>query len=80
MFMSGAAYPIPRMLPFTIAGRTVGLNDILPPTHAVAALNKVMTLGAQFQDVAYELGMLLVLSLIYLAVGVVLFRHRHMRA
>ncbi|MHB0875769.1 MAG: ABC transporter permease [Anaerolineae bacterium] len=80
MFLSGAAYPVPRMLPFTVAGRVVGLNDVLPPTHAVVALNKVLTLGAQFEDVTYELAMLLVLSLAYLAIGVVLFRRRHMQA
>lgn len=79
MFLSGAAYPMPRLLAFTVAGRLVELNDLLPPTHAVGALNKVLTLGAGLGDVTYELVMLLLLSAVYLALGVVLFRRRHMR-
>jgi len=58
---------------FTIAGRTIGMFDFLPPTHAIIALNKVLTLGAGLKDVAYELILLLILSALYLAIGVFLF-------
>jgi ABC-2 type transport system permease protein len=65
---------------FSLGGRTIGLYDILPPTHAVVALNKVLTLGAGLGDVAYELTALLVLSVIYFAAGVWLFQRAHLRA
>lgn len=73
MFFTGAVFPIPPMPIFTIAGRTIGMFDFLPPTHAIVALNKVLTLGAGLKDVAYELCMLLILSALYFGIGVWLF-------
>lgn len=80
MFFSGAIYPLPRVPLFTVSGRVIGLYDILPPTHAVVALNKVLTLGVGLREVAYELVMLVVLSVTYLAAGTWLFQRTHMRA
>ena len=73
MFFTGAVFPIPPMPIFTVAGRTIGMFDFLPPTHAIVALNKVLTLGAGLKDVIYELSMLLILSTIYFGIGVWLF-------
>ena len=73
MFFTGAVFPMPPIPIFTIAGRTIGLFDFLPPTHAIVALNKVFTLGSGLKDVTYELSMLLILSVIYFALGVLLF-------
>ena len=80
MFFSGVIYPMPKVSLFTLAGRTVGLYDLLPATHAVVALNKIMNLGVGFNDVLYEMGALLILSLVYFFVGVWIFQRRHMRA
>jgi|CXWL01.1.fsa_nt_gi ABC-2 type transport system permease protein len=80
MFFTGAVFPIPPIPLFTIGGRTIALFDFLPPTHAVVALNKVLTLGAGITDVAYELIVLFVLSVIYFAAGVWLFKRIHLRA
>lgn len=80
MFFSGAVFPVPRMTLFTVAGRAIGLYDILPPTHAVVALNKVLTMGAGLGDVMYELAALLILSVVYFSAGVWLFSRTHLRA
>jgi ABC-2 type transport system permease protein len=80
MFFSGVIFPIPKVRLFSLAGHTVGLYDILPPTHAVVALNKIMNLGAGLTEVLYELAALLILSITYFAIGVWIFQHRHMRA
>ncbi len=79
MFFSGAIFPIPKVILFTFAGREFGLYDVLPPTHAVVALNKVLVLGAGIRDVAFELTALLVLSLLYFLIGVWLFNRLHLR-
>lgn len=79
MFFSGVIYPAAGVPLFTVAGRTIGLYDILPPTHAVVALNKVLNLGVGFGGVLYELIALLLLSLAYFATGVCLFQRMHMR-
>jgi len=50
---------------------------MLPPTHAVLALNKIFTYGAGFADILYEISMLLILTVIYYAIGVILFRKKH---
>ncbi len=80
MFFSGSIFPIPAVKLFTVAGRAVSLYDALPATHAVAALHKVLTLGAGLPEVAYELTTLCVLSALYFGAGVWLFQRTHMRA
>lgn len=76
MFFSGGVFPIQRIPLFTLAGRSFALFDIVPQTHAVLALNKVLTLGAGLSDIAFELTALLVLSLVYFAAGVAAFRRK----
>lgn len=80
MFLTGAAFPLPRMNLFTIAGRGFALPDLLPPTHAVVALNKIFTLGAGLEQVAFELVALTLLSALYFGLGVWLFQRTQMRA
>jgi hypothetical protein len=71
---------VPPVNLFSIAGRSISLYDILPPTHAVVALNKILTLGAGLGEVAYELGALVILSAIYFVFGVWLFRRMHLQS
>ena len=80
MFFSGVIFPMPKVALFTLFGHAISLYDILPPTHAVSALNKVLTMGAGLGDVTYELGALIGLSLIYYAGGALLFQRIHMRS
>jgi ABC-2 type transport system permease protein len=79
MFFSGVIYPMPKVPLFTLAGYTVSLYDILPPTHAIVALNKIMNLGSGLKEVLYELSALLLLSVAYFALGVWIFQRRHMQ-
>ncbi len=79
MFFSGVIMPIPQPTLFTIVGHAFGPCDILPPTHAVVALNKILTLGAGLPDVLYELAMLLILSVVYFAAGVWLFKRMYLK-
>ena len=74
MFFSGSMFPMPKLTMFTLAGHSIGPFEMLPPTHAVAALNKVFTLGAGLGDVAFELGAVLLLSAVYFGIGVLLLR------
>jgi ABC-2 type transport system permease protein len=79
MFLTGAAFPLPRPTLFTLFGHAVSYADFLPPTHAVIALNKVFTLGAGIGDVAYELTALVLLTVIYFGAGVWLFQRTQMK-
>jgi len=79
MFFSGVMFPIQKIVLFSVGGHEVGLFDFLPTAQAVVALNKVFTLGAGFDQVAFELAALAVLSVLYFAAGVRLFHQRHLR-
>ena len=80
MFFSGAMFPVPRLTIFSIGGHSVALFDILPTSHAVIALQKIFVLGAGLSDVVYELLALTLLSGLYFAVGVWLFKRTQLRA
>ncbi len=80
MFFSGAMFPIPHTTLFHLAGRPVGPVDLLPPTHAVNALNKIFTLGAGIGDATFELTALAVLTVVYFAAGVALLHRFRLRA
>jgi ABC-2 type transport system permease protein len=80
MFFTGAAFPISGGRLFTLAGITFHVNDILSPTWAVDALNKVLIKGQEIRQTIPDLTMILVLTMAYFIIGVWAFRHRHMRA
>jgi ABC-2 type transport system permease protein len=79
MFLSGAAFPVMTGAMFSMGGYDFHLVDLLPPTQAVVALNKIFTLGAGLNDVWFELTTLVVLSLSYFGLGVWLFRRMHLQ-
>jgi ABC-2 type transport system permease protein len=79
MFLTGAIYPVPQTTLFTVFGHAVTPASVLPPTHAVIALNKIFTLGAGWGEVVFELGALTLLSAAYFAAGVWLFQRTQMR-
>jgi ABC-2 type transport system permease protein len=79
LFFSGAIFPMPQITLFTIGGRAIRLFDLIPQTHAVLALNKVLSLGAGLGDVAYEMAALLVLSALYFLFGGLLFKKMQMQ-
>jgi ABC-2 type transport system permease protein len=78
-FLSGAFFPIPEVDLFRVGDRVVQIYDILPTTHAVRAMRKVLTFGQGPQEVAFELAALLVLSVLFFLLGVVLYRRAHLR-
>ena len=79
MFFSGSIYPLPKVVLFTVGRQAISLYDVLPPTHAVSALNKIFTLGAGIGELGYEMGALIILSILYFAAGVWLFQRTRLR-
>lgn len=79
MFFSGAMFPFPRHPFFTIGAFTFAWTDLLPPSHAVTAINKVLNLGCGVGEITVELVALGALSALYFAAGVFLFTHRKLR-
>jgi len=80
MFFSGGMFPIPPLQLFVVGGRPININDILPTTHSISALGKILNYDSGLSDVVFEIGAIVILSFIYFAAGVWLFTKRHMRA
>ena len=80
MFFSGGMFPIPPLQLFVLGGRSININDILPTTHSISALGKILNYESGLGDVVFEIGAIVFLSFVYFAAGVWLFTKRHMRA
>jgi ABC-2 type transport system permease protein len=80
MFFSGGMFPLPGVPLVHLGERAIELNHILPTTHAINALNQVLSHGAGLQDILFDLGAILLLTAAYYAVGTWTFTRRHMPA
>jgi len=80
MFFSGGMFPLPDIKVLEIAGRSVNVNDILPTTHSIAAYDGILNRGAGVSGIAFELVAIVLLSVLFFAVGTLLFTRRHMSA
>lgn len=80
MFFSGASFPVGGGKLFTIGDFTMHLNDLLSPTWAVDAFNKVLIKGLDPGETLPEMLAIFVLTLLYFLIGVWAFRRRHMKA
>jgi ABC-2 type transport system permease protein len=80
MFFTGAAFPVQGGGLFYIGGHHVMLNEILSPTFAVNALNKVLVRGLDVRDTLPDMLALVILTVFYFITGAWAFRQRHMKA
>lgn len=78
MFFSGGMFPLPGVPLFHWGDRAIELNEILPTTHAIAALNRVLSYGAGLGDITYEIGAIALLTVAFFLLGGWIFSRRHM--
>jgi ABC-2 type transport system permease protein len=78
MFFSGGMFPIPDVQLFTLGGRMINANDLLPTTHSIAAYDRIMNTGGSLGDVKFELVAIMVLTVVFFAVGTWAFGRRHL--
>jgi ABC-type multidrug transport system permease subunit len=79
VFLSGILFPMPAVPLFAIAGRTVGLYDLLPSTLAAEAIRKAVTLG-DIPSIAFPVIGLLLQTVVILWIGAWLYQKRKLRA
>jgi ABC-2 type transport system permease protein len=79
VFLSGSFYQLPPITMFTLAGHQIDLFDIFPATHGFLALQQVLTYGAGLPEIGFRLATAVVLSGVYLAVGVIIFQYLQMK-
>jgi ABC-2 type transport system permease protein len=80
MFFSGGMFPLPPLRLFTIGSRSVSINDFLPTTHTISALDKILNSGAGLGNVVLELARIAALTVVFFVAGAWLFTRRHMQA
>lgn len=80
MFFSGGMFPLPRLHLLTIFGQSFNINDILPTTHTISAMNQILNLGAGLSDISFELASIFILTVVYFILGTWLFTWRHLKA
>jgi ABC-2 type transport system permease protein len=76
VFLSGSFYPMPAVTLFVLFGHQVGAFDWIPATHAMLALQQVLSGGAGLGQVAFRFAATLILSLVYFLIGVAVFSLR----
>ena len=79
MFFSESMFPLPKLTLFQLAGHAFYANDLLPTSLAVRALGRILNFGAGLEEVAFEIGAALLLTMVYSLLGAWLFARRHMR-
>ncbi len=75
-FLSGAIYPMPALPLFTIAGQAVSVYDLMSSTHAAEAMRRILVYGDSLPEITYQLVMLVILSAVYLGIGIALYKFR----
>jgi ABC-2 type transport system permease protein len=80
MFFSGGLFPLPPLRIFTMGSRPININDILPTTHTISAMDRILNYGAGLSDLTYEIVTIVILTVAYFALGAWLFSRRHLQA
>ncbi len=76
LLFSGVVFPRPVVRLVTIGGVVLGPFDLLPTTHLHAAFARLMS-GGDLASVKLRILALALLSMVYFAAGVLVFRRRH---
>jgi ABC-2 type transport system permease protein len=80
MFFSGGMFPLPPLRLFVVGDQPININDLLPTTHAISAVSKILNYSAGLREVAFELASITILTIVFFTAGVWVFTRRHMRA
>ena len=79
MFFSDCMFPMPKISLFRLAGHTFTVTDILPTSLTTKAFNRILNFNAGLGEVSFETAGILVLTVVYFALGSWFFRRRHLR-
>jgi ABC-2 type transport system permease protein len=76
MFFSGSMLPLPKLTVLTLRGHSLGITDVLPLTHTVNGLNRILNYGAGLKEILFDLIMLVILTFLYFLAGLLLYHKR----
>ncbi|MGA9141190.1 MAG: ABC transporter permease [Methanocella sp.] len=78
MFFSGGMFPLPALHVFTLFGHAINVNDVLPTTHAIFAIDRILNYGTGLAGLQFEIGALAVLTVAYFVIGLWLFKKKYL--
>ena len=70
--LTGAFIPIPNPTIFSIGANSFGVVDLLPTSFAYKMMDGILMHNMTFSDLGFELVSLIILTIIYLGIGLVL--------
>lgn len=79
MFFSESMFPLPKITLLHFGAHSFYANDILPTALTVKAFNKILNFQAGIADIGFELIAIFVETVLFLLLGLWLFRRRHLR-
>lgn len=79
MFFGGIFFPLPPVAIFTFGDNIFRLNDLLPLSMSVSALNKALNYGWGIRDLSFDLIGIAIISIGYFIIGLLVFSKKHMR-
>jgi ABC-2 type transport system permease protein len=79
MFFTGAAFPLKSNALFTVADYPISIMGLMTPTHAISALNKTLVMNMDFKSIAPEIISIVLLTIVYFAIGAIIFKRRHLK-
>lgn len=78
-FLVGAFFPLPKVF-VSVLGHTFQIYEIIPWTHTMDALRGVLLYGEGINEVAYQIELSLILTVILFIIGVFLYSRTRLRA
>jgi ABC-2 type transport system permease protein len=79
-FLVGAFFTLPQVVIANINGQPFQIYELLPWTHVLNALRATLTFGGGWNDIAYQVGWAVLLTIILFIIGVLLFSRNRLRA
>jgi len=77
LFFSGSLIPLPPVKLIIIGKKTLMINEVLPTTHAIKALSRILNEGSGLGGVHPEIIALIVITVVIFLAGGWWFRRRH---
>ncbi|HBE43469.1 MAG TPA: hypothetical protein DDW27_20175 [Bacteroidales bacterium] len=77
VFFSDCFFPLPKINLLQLAGNQFYLTDMLPTATATRVFDKILNHNSGLSGILFELGCILVLSLLYFFIGVWLFKRKY---
>ncbi|PKO19168.1 MAG: hypothetical protein CVU39_01050 [Chloroflexi bacterium HGW-Chloroflexi-10] len=74
VFLSGAFFAMPTPILFTWLDHPINLFDFIPASHGMLALQQVLVGGAGLAEVGFRVSATLLLSMLYFAIGILVYR------